>query len=152
MKRRHEFYLDEDVSEQLASLARKPGGSKTAIMTTALRAYFDRRGTSELDDQFKARLDKLSLQSARIERDQQIVAESLALLAHFQFLHTPPVFNDDREARLGASERFKKFIAAVSQRISTGRTLIGDVLKQRTLTETKDEPQIPPAGDARPAQ
>jgi hypothetical protein len=25
MKRRHEFYLDEDVSEQLASLARKPG-------------------------------------------------------------------------------------------------------------------------------
>jgi hypothetical protein len=84
MKRRHEFYLDEDVSEQLASLARKPGGSKTAIMTTALRAYFDRRGTNELDDQFRARLDKLSLQSARIERDQQIVAESLALLAHFQ--------------------------------------------------------------------
>jgi hypothetical protein len=43
-------------------------------MTTARRAYFDRRGTSELDDQFKARLDKLSLQSARIERDQQTVA------------------------------------------------------------------------------
>jgi len=134
MKRRHEFYLDEDVSEQLASLARKPGGSKTAIMTTALRAYFDRRGTNELDDQFRARLDKLSLQSARIERDQQIVAESLALLAHFQFLHTPPVFNDDREARLAAG----KFTAAVSQRISAGRTLIGDVLAQRTPTETKE--------------
>jgi hypothetical protein len=76
--------------------------------------------------------------SARIERDQQIVAESLALLAHFQFLHTPPVFNDDREARLAAGERFKKFTAAVSQRISAGRTLIGDVLKQRTPTETKE--------------
>lgn len=95
MKRRHEFYLDEDVSEQLANLARKPGGSKTAIMTTALRAYLDRRGTNELDDQFKTRLDKPSLQSARIERDQQIVAESLALLAHFQFLNTPLVFNDE---------------------------------------------------------
>ncbi len=138
MKRRHEFYLDEDVSEQLASLARKPGGSKTAIMTAALRAYFDRRGASELDDQFKARLDKLSLQSARIERDQQIVAESLALLAHFQFLSTPQVFNDDREARLVAGERFKKFIAAVSQRISTGRSIIVDVLKQTTPTEAKE--------------
>ena len=87
---------------------------------------------------FGGRFDKLSLQSARIERDQQIVAESLALLAHFQFLHTPLVFNDDREARLAARERFKKFTAAVSQRISAGRTLIGDVLAQRTPTETKE--------------
>jgi hypothetical protein len=66
------------------------------------------------------------------------VAESLALLAHFQFLHTPPVFNDDREAQLAASERFKKFTAAVSQRISAGRTFVGDVLAQRTPTETKE--------------
>jgi hypothetical protein len=48
------------------------------------------------------------------------------------------VFNDDREARLAANERFKKFIAAVSERISTGRTLIGDVLAHRTLAETKE--------------
>jgi len=48
------------------------------------------------------------------------------------------VFKDDREARLVANERFKKFIAAVSDRISTGRTIIGDVLKHRTPVETKE--------------
>jgi hypothetical protein len=66
MKRRHEFYLEEEVSERLATVAAKPGSSKTAIMTGALKAYFDRRAGTELDGRFKARLDKLSVQLGRI--------------------------------------------------------------------------------------
>jgi hypothetical protein len=65
------------VSERLATIAAKPGASKTAIMTDALQAYFDRRAANDLDERFKARLDKLSIELARIERDQQIVAESI---------------------------------------------------------------------------
>jgi len=44
MKKRHEFYLEGEVSERLATMASRPGASKTAIMTDALKAYFDRRG------------------------------------------------------------------------------------------------------------
>lgn len=62
-------------------MAGKPGSSKTAIMTDALRAYFDRRAANDLDERLRARLDKQSVQLAHIERDQQIVAETLALLA-----------------------------------------------------------------------
>ena len=137
MKRRHEFYLDEDLSERLATMAAKPGSSKTAIMTDALKAYFDRGAASELDERFKARLDKQSLQLARIERDQQIVAETLALLARFQFLVTSPLPNDDRAARTLAQERFKAFVEQVSRRVSSGRSLLEEVLALKSAAETK---------------
>jgi hypothetical protein len=128
MKRRHEFYLDEDISDRLSAMAAKPGSSKTGIMTDALRAYFERGAANELDERFKARLDKQSLQLARIERDQQIVAESVALLARFQFMVSAPVPESDRAARAMAQERFKGFLEQVSRRVANGRGLIEDVL------------------------
>jgi hypothetical protein len=118
MKKRHEFYLEGEVSERLATLAAKPGASKTAIMTDALKAYLDRRAANALDERFKARLDELSVQLAPIARDQQIVAESLALLVRFQFMVTAPLPDSDRAARALAHERFKAFVEQVSRRIS----------------------------------
>jgi hypothetical protein len=78
MKRRHEFYLDEEVSERLATMAAKPGSSKRRSVTDAIKAHFDRRAGSALDERCSARLAKLSVQLGRIERDRQIVAETLA--------------------------------------------------------------------------
>jgi hypothetical protein len=135
MKRRHEFYLDEDLSVRLSTMAEKPGSSKTAIMIDALRAYFDRGAASELDERFKTRLDKLSIQLGRIERDQQIVAETVALLTRFQFLVTAPLPDSDRAARALAQERFKAFVEQVSRRISSGRGLIEDVLAFKNASE-----------------
>ena len=137
MKRRHEFNLDEDISERLAALAAKPGASKSAIMIDALRAYLERRGANELDERFKVRLDKLSTQLGRIERDQQIVAETLALLARFQIMVTAPLSDTDRAARSIAQERFRTFLEQVSRRVTSGRSLIEDVLALTSASETK---------------
>jgi hypothetical protein len=133
MKRRHEFYLDEDLSERLATIAAKPGSSKTAIMSDALRAYLDRGAASELDERFSARLDKQSLQLARIER----VAETVALLSRFQFLVTAPLPDSDRAARALAQERFKAFVEQVSRRLAGGRGLIEDVLAFKSASEAQ---------------
>lgn len=137
MKRRHEFNLDEDLSERLAELADRPGASKSAIMTDALRAFLDRRGASELDDRFKVRLDRLSTQLGRIERDQQIVAETLALLARFQLSVSAPLAESDRAGRAIGHERFKSFVEQVSRRVAGGRGLIDDVLALTEAAETR---------------
>ncbi len=128
MKRRHEFYLEGEVSERLAALAAKPGASKTQIMTAALTAYLDRRGASEIEERFKARLDRLSLQLGRIERDQQVVAETLALFVRYQLMVTSPPPETDRALRHLAQERFKSFVEQVSRRITGGKSVIDDVL------------------------
>lgn len=137
MKRRHEFYLEDDVSEQLAALASKPGSSKTQIMSAALRAYIDRRGANELDERFKARLDRLSVQLGRVERDQQVIAETLALFVRYQLMVTAPPPETDRAARAIAHERFRSFIEQVGRRIAGGRSLAEDVLTPEP-TETQE--------------
>src|SRR3546814_8376778 len=75
MKPRHHLYLDDALTEQLDALARKPGSSKSAIVADALRGYLARRGTKELDDLLKTRLDRISRQLGHIERDQQVLLE-----------------------------------------------------------------------------
>ena len=137
MKRRHEFYLDEDVSAQLERLANRPGASKTSVMSAALRAYLDRRASSELDERFRARLDKLSNQLSQVTRDQQIVAESIAGLMLALIRNTPPPITDDRELELEVRERFATFLERVSRRIANGRTVINDVLALTPTSETK---------------
>ena len=137
MKRRHEFYLDEDVSAQLERLANRPGASKTSVMSAALRAYLDRRAGSELDERFRTRLDRLSNQLAQVARDQQIVAESVAGLVVALIRNTPPPITDDRELELQVRERFATFLERVSRRIANGRTVINDVLALTPTSETK---------------
>ncbi len=136
MKRRHEFYLDQDVSEQLAALAAKPGGSKTAIMSDALRVYLERRGANELDQRFRARLDRLSMQLGRIERDQQVMAEMLALFVRFQLTVTAPLPEGDRAARALGQARYDSFLEQVSRRLVGGSGAIEDVLALRRPAET----------------
>src|SRR5487761_96679 len=129
MRQRHEFYLNKELSQRLADLAAKPGASKTAIMTDALKAWLDRRGASEIEERLKVRLDKLSQQLGRIERDQQVIAETLALFIRFQFTVYALVPEPDRAAQLIGQDRFKAFIAQVGRRIAGGKSLSDEVLE-----------------------
>ena len=137
MKRRHEFYLDEDVSGQLERLANRPGASKTSVMSAALRAYLDRRAGSELDQRFRGRLDRLSNQLAQVARDQQIVAESVAGLVVALIRNTPPPSTNDREVELQVRERFETFLEMVSRNIANGRSVINDVVALTQVPETR---------------
>src|SRR3546814_9199428 len=49
-KIRHQFYLPDDLSRALEDLASRPGASKTAILTDALRAWLERKAGHELDE------------------------------------------------------------------------------------------------------
>ncbi len=138
MKPRHHLYLDDELTEQLEALAAKPGSSKSAIVSDALRAFIARRGANELDDRLKVRLDRVSRQLNRIERDQQILLESLALFVRYYLTVTAPLPEADQEAaRALGQERFQAFIDQVGRRIAGGRTLAGEVLAQTSQEEAE---------------
>src|SRR3546814_3762272 len=129
MKPRHHLYLDDALTEQLDALARKPGSSKAAIVADAPRSYLARRGTKELDDLLKTRLDRISRQLGLIERDQQVLLETLALFVRYQLTVTAPLPEADQAAaRALGQERFQAFIDQVGRRIADGRTLANDLL------------------------
>ncbi len=131
MKTRTHVYLEDTLMAQLEALASKPGGSKSAIVADALRAMITRRGSGEVDDMVKTRFDRVSSHLSRLERDQQIILESLALFIRYQLTITAPVPKNDKAARAIGHDRFQAFVEQVGRRISSGQGL-GHVLAPRT--------------------
>jgi hypothetical protein len=126
-KVRHQLFLDADLSEKLEALAAKPNASKSAILADAVAAWLNRRGAHELDDRFGQRLNRISAQLNRIERDGQVLLETLALFVRYQLTVTAPLPEADQAARAVGRDRFQAFVDQVGRQIAGGgRTLGGN--------------------------
>lgn len=132
MKPRHHLYLDKALSARLDELAARPGSSKSAIVADALRAWLDRQAAGELDTMLQVRLDRLSRNLERIERDQEILLESLALFIRFHFTVIPSLPEaEQKAARVLGQDRFESFIEQVARRLAEGKRLSRQVLDRQ---------------------
>ena len=118
---RHQLFLPKEVSDRLEALARAPGASKSRILAEALASWLDRKGTDELEARFARRLDRLSNQLARIERDGHVQLESLALFVRYMLAVNAPLAEGDEAARAVARDRFAAFVQRVGQQVASGR-------------------------------
>ena len=123
MKPRHHLYLDEELSARLDLLASRPGTSKSAIISDALREYLNRRATREVDDLLKHRLDRISNQLGRIERDATVLLETLSLFVRYQLTVTAPLPEADKAAQAIGRERFRRFVDQVGRQLATSRSI-----------------------------
>jgi hypothetical protein len=131
MKTRHQFYLPDDLAEQLDTLAKKPGASKTQILTDALRAWIDRKAVRALDARFGPKLDRLAIDTDANKHGLDVITEMLALFIQHQLTlvaHQPP-FDEDAQ-RLGG-ERIDAFLELVERRLT------GKGKRQRLLGEDR---------------
>jgi predicted DNA-binding protein len=131
---RHQLFLPLDVSERLEALAAKPGASKSAILADALTAWLNRQAASELEEKFATRLNRISNQLDRIERDSLVMIESLALFIHYQLTVCPPVPEGDTAMRAIGRDRFNAFITQVGRQLASGK---------RSLAAASDEGRKP---------
>ena len=120
-KIRYQLFLDLATSARLEALAAKPGLSKSAVLVDAVNAWLDRRGTNELDDRFGQRLNRVSAQLNRIERDQRILLESLALFVRMTMLRDAHLPDPDAATRALARDRFEQFVEQVGRQLAAGR-------------------------------
>ena len=124
---RHQLFLPRALSERLEALARGPGASKSKILAEALASFLNRRGADELEQRFMARLDRLSSQLARIERNGQVELESLALFVRYMLTVNAPLPEGDKVAQAIGRDRFQAFVERVGQSLASGRlTLLAD--------------------------
>lgn len=119
---RYQLFLPKAVAERFEQLAAAPGASKSRLLAAALEAWLNRRGTDELEQRFAMRLDRLSNQLARIERDGHVSLESLALFVRYMLTVNPPLPEGDEAARAIGRDRFAAFVQRVGRQLATGRT------------------------------
>ena len=117
----HHLSLPAELSARLETMAAAPGASKSSILAAALSAFLERRGESEVEHRFWVRLDRISRQLERIERNGHIELESLALFVRYMLTVNAPLPEDDEVARAIGRDRFAAFIARVGQQLAMGK-------------------------------
>lgn len=118
---RYQLFLPSSLAERFEQLAAAPGASKSRLLAAAVEAWLDRRGADELEQRFAVRLDRVSKQLARIERDGHVQLESLALFVRYMLSVTPPLAEGDEAARAIGSDRFAAFVERVGRQLASGR-------------------------------
>lgn len=124
MKIRQNLYLDREIGDALEALAAGNRGNKSHLVNDALRDWLARRGTKEVDDLLKVRLDRLSRELDGTRRDIDVLLESLSLFVRYQLMVTAPLPEADATGRAIGRDRFESFVAQVGRQIAAGtRTL-----------------------------
>jgi len=132
MKVRQNLYIDREISEALELLARQERGNKSQLVSDALREWLARRGTREVDDLLKPRLDRLSREVAGARRDIDVVLESLALFVRYQLTVTAPLPEADAAALAIGRDRFESFVAQVGRHMSAGKRTLSSATPSAT--------------------
>lgn len=121
---RYQLFLPREVATRFEALAVEPGASKSSMLAAALTTFLNKRGASELEERFQVRLDRISDQLARIERDGHVSLESLGLFIRYMLTVNAPLSEEDEVARAIGRDRFAVFVAHVGRMLASGRRIL----------------------------
>lgn len=138
MKPRINVYLEDHVDAQLALLSKRPGVNKSRIVNDALDKFFNPEQDTESNAALIRRLDRMSSSMERLDRNQSVELETLALFIRYFLTITPPLTQADQSAAhaLGR-ERFEAFVAQVGRRLAQDKNLLSEVLE--TIADTRPD-------------
>lgn len=122
------IFLEPDHARRLAQLAGMKGVSKSAIIAAALASYLSPDGGDRREAAIAKRLDKLTRQFDRLERDQTILIETVALFVRYTLTVNAPIPAAHQDAaRAQGRERYQQFVDQLARHLQKGRSLVGQV-------------------------
>jgi predicted transcriptional regulator len=124
-------FLEPDHARQLEELATLKGISKSGIIAAAVASYFSPEGPNQRSATLGRRLDALSRQIDRLERDHAVLLETVALWVRHQLAVSTPVPEGLQEAaRAQGRARFADFVAQLARHLQRGGSLVNEVWQE----------------------
>ena len=118
-------------ARRLDELAATKGVSKSSIVAAALASWLSPDAADQREAAIAKRLDRLSRQAERIERDQNIAIETLALFIRYYLTVSTPVPEAHQDAaRAQGKARFEQFVEQLGRHLLRGRSLVRDVVEE----------------------
>jgi len=104
------------------------GISKSSIVAAALASWLSPDSGDQREAAMAKRLDRLSRQFEKLERDQVILIEAVALyVRYFLTVSTPVPEAHQDAARAQGKARYTQFIEQLSRHLMRGQSLIKDL-------------------------
>ena len=124
-------FLEREHAKRLEELSLMKGVSKSGIIAAALASFLSPDGGDRREAAMARRLDRLSQQYERLERDQTILIETLALFIRHNLAVTAPIPEAHQEAaRAQGRLRFEQFIEQLARHLQRGHRLVKDVIEE----------------------
>ena len=128
MRSRMNVCFPSEMLKQIADLADRKGLSRSAVVEAAVASFLSPDGSDRMEAAFTRRLDRLTRQVQRLERDVGISAETLALFIRFWLTITPPLPEDAQSsAQIKGRERFEGFVETLGRRLQKGQSFLREI-------------------------
>lgn len=143
------LFIQPEHAKRLNELAIKKGVSKSSIIAAALASWLSPDSGDQREAAIAKRLDRLSRQFERLERDQNILIETMALYVRYYLTVSTPVPEAHQDAaRAQGKLRFAQFVEQLGRHLQRGRSLVKDV--QEEIQPDAQWLDIPEASGDRP--
>ncbi|WP_071795147.1 CopG family transcriptional regulator [Natronohydrobacter thiooxidans] len=112
--------------------------TRSAVVEAVVESFLSPDHADMQEAALTRRLDRLSRQVARLERDQRITTETLALFVRFWLTGTPPIPPEDQaSAQAKGRERFEGFLETLGKRVQQGRSFADEMVDDDNGRNTK---------------
>ena len=128
MRTRLNVYFPPELAKQVGELAIRRRISRSAIVEAAVASYLSPDGADRLEAAFSRRLDRLSRQVQRLERNTGLTTEALALFVRFWLSVTPPLPDEDQAvAQVKGRKRYEGFVQTLGRQYASGKSLLDEI-------------------------
>ncbi|BEG77708.1 MULTISPECIES: hypothetical protein [Alcaligenaceae] len=122
------LFIEPDHARRLDDLAAYRGVSKSSIVAAALAAFLSPDAADQREAALARRLDRLSRQLDKLDRDQHILIETVALYLRVFLTVSPPVPDGQQDAlRAQGKLRYGQFVDQLARHLQRGRSLVREV-------------------------
>jgi len=120
--------LPSDLLARLNDLADRRKLSRSAVAEAAIASFLSPDALDTREAAFTRRLDRLSRQTARLERDVRLTADTLALFVRHWLTITPPLPPEAHAtAQVKGKERFEGFVQTLAIRLQQGSSFLSEI-------------------------
>ena len=128
MRDRLNLTLPVEMIEQIRDLSERKSITRSAIVEAAVASFLSPDNADRREAAFARRMDRLSRQVQRIERDLGVTAETVALFVRFWLTITPPLPSDAHAAaQAKGRERYEGFIETLGVRLQKGQSFLREI-------------------------
>ena len=124
------LFIQPEHAKRLDELAAKKGVSKSSIVAAALASWLSPDAGDQREAAIAKRLDRLSRQTERMERDQNIQIETLALFIRYFLTISTPVPEAHRTRPAPRAKRASSSSSSSCRHLLRGRSLVRDVVEE----------------------
>jgi predicted transcriptional regulator len=122
------IYLDPEIFASLEAYANRQGKPKSLVAEAAIASFLSPDDSDRREAAIAKRLDRIVRVLERLERNDRVTLETIALFIRFWLTSTQALpEHSSPAARAKGAERYDRFVEALGRRLSSGSTVLKEV-------------------------